>query len=315
MNIIWIGFHYEGLPAFRAVLENGVRIDAFITLVAEQAEKRSGSASYDDICSAFGVPVYRVRNINDPEAVDLLRSLKPDVAFVIGWTQIVRKAALSSARVGMIGAHASLLPHNRGRAPVNWALIRGEKETGNTLFWLSEGTDEGDVLYQTAFPITPYDTCDTLYRKVADSNREMILQAVQALASGDVPRRPQARNEEKTLPGRKPEDGLIDWTSTAEHVYNFIRALTRPYPGAFTFLDGERYLVWSAALFPLSNVIGTPGEVLGPVLSPEICACGQFVACGNGGIVLLELEDMRGNRFRGQELSNMQWKGKVFGNE
>jgi methionyl-tRNA formyltransferase len=96
------------------------------------------------------------------------------MVFVIGWTQILRPETLKLATIGMIGAHASLLPHNRGRAPINWALIRGEKQTGNSLIWLAEDVDSGDIIDQTVIPISPYDTCASLYTRVGESNKEMI---------------------------------------------------------------------------------------------------------------------------------------------
>lgn len=117
MRIGWIGFHVEGLPALRGVLEHGAQIEAVLTLRPELAAKRSGAADYSTLCREYEVPLYEIANINDTESLALLKRLALDIAFVIGWTQIVRREALQSVRIGMIGAHASLLPHNRGRAP------------------------------------------------------------------------------------------------------------------------------------------------------------------------------------------------------
>jgi methionyl-tRNA formyltransferase len=222
------------------------------------------------------------------------------------------------ARLGLIGAHASFLPHNRGSAPINWAIIRGEQETGNTLMWLAEGVDEGDIIAQRAFPITPYDTCATLYARVAATNREMLLEVLPQLMAGERPGRPQERGDEPILPRRRPADGRITWDSPAETVYDFVRALARPYPGAFSSLDGKRWWIWEAALLPDGAAVsGAPGEVLGPVISPAPSACGQLVACGSGGgaVIVLEVEDAAGMRLRGQALSQQQWTGKRFGDE
>jgi methionyl-tRNA formyltransferase len=313
MRIGWIGFHREGVPALQALLERGVRVEAVITLAPEQLAKRSGAADYDPLTRRFGVPLHQVASINGPEAVKLLTDLVLDVAIVLGWSEIIRPPALASCRLGMIGAHASLLPHNRGSAPVNWALIRGETRWGNTLMWLANGVDTGDIIDQVSFPIDDYDTCATLYDKVAESNREMLLRLLPRLLEGERPGRPQPRGDEALLPRRRPQHGRIDWAQDARAVYNFIRALTRPYPGAFGWLDGRQWLVWQAALFPGGAGAGAaPGEVLGPVVSPVPDACGLAVACGRGVVHLLEVEDADGRVLRGRELSVQPWKGKVW---
>lgn len=312
MNVAWIGFHMEGLPTLQAIAEAGYPVKAVITLTEEAAAKRSGTLSYDETCARLGIPLYKVKNINEPESVALLRSLDLDLAFVIGWSQIVRPEALRTARIGMIGAHASLLPRHRGRAPVNWVMIRGETETGNSLIWLDPEVDRGDIIDQTRIPITPYDTCQTIYEQVADSNRAMILRALEQLSRGVRPGRPQPETDEPLLPGRTPKDGVVDWRQSARDTYNFIRALTRPYPGAFSTLDGERWLLWQAALLPEGTGEGAPGEILGPMWSPVDDACGQVVACGEGSLVLLEMEDAGGQVLRGPALSARDWTGRIW---
>lgn len=313
MKIGWVGFHVEGIPALRGVLEQGIPVEALLTLKPEQAAKRSGVADYSGLCEEFLLPRYEINNINDDEALGILRDLSLDVCFVIGWSQIVRAAALQTARVGMIGAHASLLPQNRGRAPINWALIQGLTETGNSLIWLAENVDEGDVIAQTRFAITPYDTCATLYEKVALSNRAMILQVIPQLAAGERPGKRQPHTDGALLPGRKPEDGLIDWSKSSREIYNFVRALTRPYPGAFSWLDGKKWIIRTCALLPDAGVSSArSGEVLGAVRSPVASACGHVVACGSGAIVLLELESEDGEMLSGYNLSEQPWEGRFW---
>jgi methionyl-tRNA formyltransferase len=316
-RIGWIGFHREGLPALESLLSAGIGVEAVLTLAEPQLAKRSGACSYDELCQRFGVPLHKIQHVNDPGSVALLRSLSLDVVFVIGWSQIVGREVLETARLGMVGAHAGLLPHNRGSAPVNWSIIRGERETGNTLMWLSEEVDRGVIIDQTAFPVTPYDTCATVYDKVTESNRDMILRLVAKLASGERPGRPQPATDEPLLPRRRPADGAIDWKRTSKQVYDFIRALTRPYPGAFSFLDGRQWLIWDAALLPGKPYAGTkPGCVVGPLVHPQPShACGQVIACGEGAIGVMEIESPEGGILRGSGLSEQPWTGKIWGNE
>lgn len=315
MRIGWIGFHVEGLPALRGVLAAGHEVAAVITLKPSLAARRSGAGDYASLCAEYGVPLYEVSNVNDEDAVALLRGLRLDLVFVIGWTQIVRAEALRSARLGMVGAHASLLPRHRGRAPINWALIKGERVTGNTLMWLGEGVDTGDIIDQVEIPVSVYDTCASLYEKVAASNREMILRLLPKLLAGERPGRPQSHTGEQDLPGRRPEDGLIDWGGSSVEVYNFIRALTRPYPGAFGWLKGRRWNVWQAALPPDTIArAAAPGEVVGAVVSTADGSCGQLVACGRGAVILLEVEaEGGGPLLAGRALSEQRWEGDVWG--
>ena len=313
MRFAWVGFHAEGIPALEALLAAGAPVAGVLTLTPELAARRSGGADYGAVCARYDVPLHYVANINDPASLTLLRRLAPDVVFVIGWGQIVHAPALRLARVGMIGAHASLLPHNRGSAPVNWALIRGETETGNTLFWLDEAVDTGPIIDQTRIPITPYDTCATIYERVAASNRDMIQRVLPRLFAGERPAQPQTAGSEPPLPRRRPADGQIDWEQPSRVIYDFVRALTRPYPGAFSTLDDTRWHVWQAAVLPPGLMGGPttcPGQVVGAAIATEPAACGQVVACGHGALLVLDLEADDGTRLRGPALSEQPWAGK-----
>ena len=315
MRFAWVGVHAEGLPALEALLVAGVPMAGVLTLRPDLAARRSGAADYRPLCQAHGVPLYYVANINDPGSVAILRELAPDVVFVIGWHQVVRAPALQLATMGMIGAHASLQPRYRS-APINWALIRGESETGNSLLWLAEDLDAAELVDQRVIPITPYDTCASLYQQVAATTREMLLRLVPRLLAGERPVTPPAWSREPPLPRRRPADGVIDWTHSSREVYDFVRALTRPYPGAFSRLDGQRWVVWSVALPPFPGPeSGLAGRILGPVLSPVPAACGLQVECGTGTVVLLELEDEHGMVLAGPDLSEQPWAGKRWADD
>jgi methionyl-tRNA formyltransferase len=310
MRIAWIGFHMEGVPALREVLRKRYPVVGIVTLSHDAADRRSGAADISSIGREFCVPVFEVDDINSEAALAALSELQLDLGFCIGWTQLMGKAAREHFRLGVVGAHASLLPHNRGRAPVNWALIRGEKETGNTLQWLGDAVDGGDVIDSRRIPITAYDTCESIYERVAESNRDMILEVLPKLLNGERPSTPQLHSDEPLLPRRRPADGDVDWSADSSRVYDFVRALTRPYPGAFSQLDGRRWTIWSCSLPPATMLAeGKPGEVIGPVVSPVDGACGQTVMCGSGAVTLLELEDEDGVVLKGRELSDQSWQG------
>lgn len=312
MRVGWVSFHEEAVPALREVLASDHDVAGCVTLTPEAAAKRSGVHDPAPLCEQHGVPVHRTNHVNEPSTIEFLRGLDLDLLVVLGWSQLLSPEVLRLPRIGTVGAHASLLPKGRGRAPVNWALIEGWEKTGNTLMWLAPGVDEGDVVAQREIPITPYDTCATLYRQVAETNADMVTWLLEELVAGRLPRTPQPHTDDPPLPGRRPKDGQIDWKAPAADVYALVRAVTRPYPGAFSVIDGERYKIWSAALLPVESGLGGPGEVIGPVYSPVEEACGQLVACGAGAIVLLEVEDASGSVVSGRDLAQRQWKGMVW---
>jgi len=317
IRIGWVGFHFEGIEAIKAVIEAGYKIYIIVNLDDEELKKRSGAGDYESIARAYQIPLLKVKNINSEAVANVLRELSLDIVFVIGWSQIIKPEILKIPKLGMIGAHASLLPHDKGSAPINWSLIRGAKKTGNTLIWLEEEVDSGLIIDQREIEITPYDTCATLYKKVAETNKEMILNCLSKLSNREKLGTPQPKINEPILPRRRPTDGLINWDQRSYEVYNFVRALTRPYPGAFSYLDGKKYIIWkSFVLMGLEYESRfQPGEIIGPVYSSEEEACGQLVACGSGYLGILEIEDINGNVYNGQKLSNFNWGGKVFKNE
>lgn len=313
LKLGWLGFHEEGQAPLQALLRSGWKLDCLMTLRREQLARRSGAVDFGALAEAHGIPLFRIADINSAESQALLRERQLDLLFVIGWSQILHPEVLSLTQLGAVGSHASLLPHNRGSAPVNWSLIRGDRMSGCTLFWLDPAVDRGDIIAQEPIPITPYDTCATFYKKVGQANASMILDFLEELRHGRLPRRPQAECEDQVLPRRRPQDGRIDWRESAHRLYDFVRALTRPYPGAFSWLGGIRYRIWTSARLDLQLLPSLrPGTVIGPCRSPELGACGQIVACGVGALLLLELEGPFGGVLKGVELSEQAWQGMVW---
>lgn len=247
-RIVFVGCVAEGKACLQEILDAGGNVVAILTFTDDLFEKTSGAVRFDDIAEAHGIPLYKVKNTNTPEAVELIRSLRPDAMFVIGWTRLVSAEVLNIPRYGCFGMHASLLPKYRGRAPVNWALIKNEQETGNTMMLLDEGVDTGDIVAQKRLAIKLSDTCETLYEKVAAAGKDMLREFIPKLQSGAFTRTPQTDRDALTLPKRRPEDGLIDWGKSSLALFNWVRALTHPYPGAFTYLRGKKLLIWEARI-------------------------------------------------------------------
>lgn len=318
MNIVWIGCHEEGLPAFKSVLERGKKIKAFITLDEDAYLKRSaGSRLYQKYCEDYSVEYHTVDTIKGEYAYELISGNMPDLLVVLGWSEILPERLLDIPTIGTVGTHASLLPHNRGSAPVNWTLIRGEQITGNTMMWLNKDVDKGEIIDQMEIPITIYDTCKTLYDQVAVTNMKMLNKLIEKLERGEKPLFPvKNESEEAILPRRRPKDGLIKWNQTGRKIYNFIRALTKPYPGAFTYLSGEKWTVWEAALLPVSSKDNglEPGEILGNVYGFARSVNGIVVGTEREMILVTEVEDAQGIIYSGIELNDLNLKG-IFKDE
>jgi methionyl-tRNA formyltransferase len=229
-----------------------------------------------------------------------LQTYAANVLCVIGWSQILSAEALQTADT-VIGAHASLLPEGKGSAPINWALIKGMTRTGNTLIRLSEGVDEGDILAQREFEISDEDTCATLYDKVAETNASMLVEVLGQIRDGTLRPTPQPKIDEPLWPRRRPEDGLIDWTQGSRQVYNFVRALTRPYPGAFSYINGRKVIVWHALQ---ADVDTAPGLVT--------MDSGVFVGCGEGAVSIGDIEVEGIGNLQGEALMRFFENVKAF---
>ena len=171
---------------------------------------------------------------------------KPDLILILGWYYIIPRKIRESIPLGCIGIHASLLPRYRGGAPINWAIINGEKETGITLFYIESGVDTGDIVAQEKYPIKDSDTCATIYNKATNASIEILKKYIPLIAINKAPRIKQDENEAFYVSQRNPEDGLIDWHWGAKRIKNFIRAQTKPYAGAFTYIQGKKVIIWDA---------------------------------------------------------------------
>jgi methionyl-tRNA formyltransferase len=221
------------------------------------------------------------KGMNDPALLERVRGWKPDAFIVVGWYHMVPRAwrALAPA----YGMHASLLPDYSGGAPLVWAIINGETRTGISLFQLADGVDDGPVVGQAATEITDDDTIATLYARIEDLGLGLLAEHLPRLADGSARPAPQDSTRRRVVPQRSPEDGRIDWTQPARRVYDFVRAQTRPYPGAFTLAAGNKVTLWSC------RVAGA--EAL-PGLAPGTLAVVDdtlLVACGEGALALGDL--------------------------
>ena len=234
--------------------------------------KTSGSNQRAELAAANNIPVYAPEEINHPLWVEKIRQLGPDILFSFYYRHLVGKEILALPPSGCLNLHGSMLPRYRGRCPVNWVLIHGEKETGVTLHDMTPRPDDGDIVGQRSVPIDDRDTALSLHGKLAAATGALLDDLLPKIKANKVARIPQDPSRASYFGGRGPEDGVIDWSADADGVRNLVRAVTRPYPGAFSWLGNQKCIFWEvgAAANPGD---APPGNVV--ATDPLTIACGQ----------------------------------------
>lgn len=249
-----------GQACIQEILRLGGSLDVLVTLADDRAKEKSGRIYLDDIAKAHGIPLIKVGNINDPQALAALKWADLDWLFIIGWSQIAGKEVLQVARRATLGMHPTLLPEGRGRASIPWAIIKNLPRTGVTLFALDEGVDTGQIFGQHEITISATETSQTLYAKAVDGHLTLLRWILPQLEDGTAQGHPQDESLATVWPGRTPADGEIrlDRMTVAE-VDRLVRATTRPYPGAFLRQDdGSILRVWAgSAVTGATDHVGT----------------------------------------------------------
>ena len=268
-----------GYVCLEELLRRGVTVVALFTCEDDPGEE-IWFPSVAKLGREAGIPVHTPASLGDAE-YGLLLSLRPDVIFSFYYRSMIPERFLQIPPLGAFNMHGSLLPKYRGRACINWAVLRGETETGATLHKMVERADAGDIVDQEAVDIAFGDTSQDVSYKVADAARRIVARNLDLLEAGTAPLTPQDESQATSFGRRRPEDGRIDWNRSAVELYNLVRSVTHPYPGAFTTLHGERIFVWKA--LPHSETWrDLPGSVV--ALSP------LRVVTGNGILEIVRLQ-------------------------
>jgi methionyl-tRNA formyltransferase len=260
MRVVFITHNEVG----QACLEELVDLGADVRAVYTRPE-RSGIVDQVDLegfTAQHGIPLERVDTVNTDEVKAQIAAQKPDLLFAVGWSRLVDTEVVDLADTAALGMHPAPLPRGRGRAPLAWSLIKGLDETALSMFHLVEEADAGDLVGQQPIAIDDTDDATSLYGKVVDAARRLIRRYYPEFEAGDAPRTSQGDAEATWWPKREPHHGLIDWTRPPDEVYDWIRGQTRPYPGAYSRLDGRRVTVWAANPPGETTAFVRPGEVV-----------------------------------------------------
>ncbi len=217
--------------------------------------------SVADLARKRGVEPRIVNDLSDPADAERIRAVQPDFLFSFYFRKMIPASVLALARRGALNMHGSLLPAFRGRSPVNWAILKGATETGATLHYMVDKPDAGDVVDSERVKIGPDDEILGVSRRVGDAAVTVLARALPKLKAGTASRTPLDLSKGSYFGGRKPEDGEIDWTRSAKEIHDLVRAVTRPWPGAFTDLFGKPVRIWRTRVAPYAGHDVFPGKV------------------------------------------------------
>lgn len=315
MNLVFIGSSTFGLRCLETCLQlPEVQVVGVVTAPQTFAISYRPSgvtnvlhADVPTLAQAHNIPVRTLeRSMNEPGLLEAVAAWKPDAFLVAGWYHMIPKRWRELAPA--YGLHASLLPDYSGGAPLVWAMINGETKTGITLFQMDDSVDSGPIAGQMEEPIHPDDTIATLYTRIEQRGLELLREALPQLAKGTLKSQPQDETKRRLVPQRGPEDGLIDWNKDAAYIDRFIRAQTRPYPGAFSTLDGKPLHIWRASVARTANDSGETGLVQREGIDS------YTVHCGTGAIQLNEISYEQENYTQTQLTRLLGGGGQRLGN-
>ncbi len=282
-RILFFGYSEVGYECLDFLLRRGENVVALFTHEDNPNEKiwfKTPALAARE----RGVPVFTPEKIGTPEWLERIAALRPDLILSVYYRNMIGTKILALAPLGAFNLHGSLLPKYRGRAPINWAVLHGEPRIGMSLHRMVKAPDAGAVVDQEGVDLGPKDTAEQAFRKVLPCARRIFERQIDALLAGTAKETPQDEAQATYFGGRKPEDGRIDWTKSSREIFNLIRAVTDPYPGAFTDVGPARLMVWWADPdSPASRGRrGAPGEVLS--VAPLL------VATGDGALELTRTE-------------------------
>jgi UDP-4-amino-4-deoxy-L-arabinose formyltransferase/UDP-glucuronic acid dehydrogenase (UDP-4-keto-hexauronic acid decarboxylating) len=285
MRTVVLAYHEIGAAALEATLASGLEVVAVFTHTDDPAEG-GWYASVARIAAARGIPVFAPERLDHPIWVDRIKAMKADLLLSFHYRNMVPAAVRALFPKGCVNLHSALLPKYRGRCPINWVLVHGEKETGVTLHHMVDRADAGDIIAQSRVAIAPDDDARSLTVKMAAASAALLAKTLPMIVAGTASRTPQDESKATLMGRRTPADGAIEWTRTAEEIHNLVRAVAHPWPGAFTHAGARKIMVWRAATVAAARVGAAPGasRVPGEILSAQPLV----IACGDGALEIVE---------------------------
>lgn len=259
-GIVVCAYSDVGYKCLKALFDAGESVRLVYTHPDAPGEERWFD-SVAELARSHGVEPRFVADLSDPADEKRIGAVQPDFLFSFYFRKMIPGRVLALAQHGALNMHGSLLPLFRGRSPVNWAILKGAKETGASLHYMTEKPDAGDLVDQERVPIGLEDDALTVSRRVADAAALILARSLPHLKTGTAPRVPLDLSKGSYFGGRKPEDGLVDWSQPAREIHDLVRAVSKPWPGAFTDVFGKKVTIWKTRLSPHGGHDVFPGKV------------------------------------------------------
>jgi methionyl-tRNA formyltransferase len=270
-------YHDVGVRCLKVLLSAGIEVPLVVT-TRDDPNEEQWFASVSATAAEYALPVVTPSEVNTPEFERAVIELRPDFLFSFYFRSLIGAPLLNAARLGALNMHGSLLPRYRGRAPVNWAILHGERETGATLHYMTARADAGDIVDQLAVPILEDDDAREVFNKVTVAAELVLARSLPRLVDGTAPRMVQKLEDGQYFGRRRPEDGRIDWTCSAHAIHDLVRAVAPPFPGAFAQVDGQRWMIHKTRVEPRTIEPSERARLFG--------ADGRcYVACREGGVL------------------------------
>lgn len=279
MKTIVFAYHDIGCVGIKTLLNNNVKIDAVFTHI-DDPDENIWFESVATLCATKNIPVYAPDDVNHPMWAEKIREMAPDIMFSFYYRNLLGDTLLNIPARGCLNLHGSKLPAYRGRCPINWALVNGETKTGITLHHMTSRPDAGDIVAQADIDISDSDTALTLHHKAAAALPALLEAALPGIMENKSPRIPQDQSLASYFGGRKPKDGQINWNLDPSTIKNLVRAVTKPYPGAFSFSGNRKILFWDVSVSTQKYDVD-PGTIVSS--SPFTIACAEGAIQVNSG--------------------------------
>lgn len=285
MRVVFVSYNNTGRVCLEKLIELGANVRAIVTSQSLSGYVDAFDFSDSEFSSKYRKYVHRTKSLNAWKTLNEIEAYQPDIIFVIGWSGLCGIEFLNIAEYTTIGMHPTLLPKHRGRAAIPWQIIHDVRRSGVTMFHIAEGADNGKIIDQDFYEIAQHDDAGAVHDKVKKCAVNLIERNYKAMEARALPARGQFENKASYFPKRDPADGIIDWNMSAFALDRWIRAQTRPYPGAFTWRGNKKMTIWKAHMCSIER---EPGEIFS----------GTYIAVGTGCEHSIALDEVQ---FEGEE--------------
>ena len=299
MKIILAAGRRHGIKCLEEIIEQGHEVVGVFGLREHLHENVKYTSELETLTSENQISYFPEKKLHDTKSAQLVKSLSPDFMLVVKWRRIIGREVYKIPKLGTAIIHDSLLPKYRGFAPLNWAIINGETSTGATMFYIAEEMDAGPVIAQKEISIGDDDTIKTMDGKMVEVYKSLLRKSLAGIASHKITAIEQNESLATFCASRTPSDGIINWSESASNIYNLIRGTSWPFPGAYTYFNGKKVIIWSAGI--VSETDDYVGRIPGRVIK-LLPSGGVWVLTGKGIIEIKTLQSENEAEINASEL-------------